>query len=76
MHALAVKSIPVGDEWSYEMKFHGYRCLAGRDKSGVMQLVAQIEFAERTPDGHWRHSKFMAPQDDKHPHEVVREAES
>jgi DNA ligase D-like protein (predicted ligase) len=38
------------------------------------QLVAQIEFAEWTPDGHLRHSKFVGLRDDKEPEEVVREA--
>jgi ATP-dependent DNA ligase len=37
------------------------------------QLVAQIEFAEWTPDGHLRHSKFSGLRDDKDPHEVTRE---
>ncbi len=35
MYALAVQSVPEGKEWLYEVKFDGYRCLAGRDKSGV-----------------------------------------
>src|SRR5215813_1788800 len=35
MHALAVQNISEGKEWLYEVKFDGYRCLAGRDKSGV-----------------------------------------
>jgi bifunctional non-homologous end joining protein LigD len=35
MYALAVQSIPVGDEWLYEVKFDGYRCLVGRDRKGV-----------------------------------------
>jgi len=26
---------PEGNEWLYEVKFDGYRYLAGRDKSGV-----------------------------------------
>ena len=38
------------------------------------ELVAQIEFAEWTPDGHLRHSKFVALRDDKDPRDVVREA--
>jgi len=36
MYALAVQNIPEGKEWLYEVKFDGYRCLAGRDKSGVI----------------------------------------
>jgi DNA ligase D-like protein (predicted ligase) len=35
MYALAVQNIPEGKEWLYEVKFDGYRCLAGRDKGGV-----------------------------------------
>ena len=35
MYALAVQNIPESKEWRYEVKFDGYRCLAGRDKSGV-----------------------------------------
>jgi ATP-dependent DNA ligase len=37
------------------------------------ELVAQIEFAERTPDGHLRHSKFVGLRDDKKASEIVRE---
>jgi ATP-dependent DNA ligase len=37
------------------------------------QLVAPIEFAEWTPDGHLRHSKFVGLRDDKDPRQVVRE---
>jgi bifunctional non-homologous end joining protein LigD len=38
MYALAVQKLPAGREWLYEVKevkFDGYRCLAGRDASGV-----------------------------------------
>jgi DNA ligase D-like protein (predicted ligase) len=35
MYALAVQNIPDGKEWLYEVKFDGYRCLAGRDRNGV-----------------------------------------
>ena len=38
-----------------------------------LKLVAQIEFAEWTPDGHLRHSKFIGLRDDKDPRQVVRE---
>jgi DNA ligase D-like protein (predicted ligase) len=37
------------------------------------KLVAQIEFAEWTPDGHLRHSKFIGLREDKDPRDVVRE---
>lgn len=36
------------------------------------QLVAQVEFTERTPDGHPRHSSFVGLRDDKE----ARESES
>jgi bifunctional non-homologous end joining protein LigD len=39
------------------------------------ERVAQIEFAEWTPDGHLRHSTFVGLRDDKNPREIVREAE-
>jgi DNA ligase D-like protein (predicted ligase) len=35
MYALAVQKLPHGQEWLYEVKFDGYRCLAGKDTSGV-----------------------------------------
>jgi len=35
MYARLVHELPVGNEWLYEVKFDGYRCLAGRDASGV-----------------------------------------
>jgi ATP-dependent DNA ligase len=37
------------------------------------ELVAQIEFAEWTPDGHLRHSKFVGLREDKDPRAVRRE---
>ena len=37
------------------------------------ELVAQIEYAEFTPDGHLRHSEFCGLRDDKDPRAVVRE---
>jgi bifunctional non-homologous end joining protein LigD len=35
MYALAVKNLPEGKDWLYEIKFDGYRCLAGRRDNGV-----------------------------------------
>jgi bifunctional non-homologous end joining protein LigD len=35
MYALAVQKLPQGQEWLHEVKFDGYRCLAGRESSGV-----------------------------------------
>jgi ATP-dependent DNA ligase len=37
------------------------------------ELIAQIEFAEWTPDGHLRYSKFIGLREDKEAREVVRE---
>jgi bifunctional non-homologous end joining protein LigD len=36
-------------------------------------LVAQFEFVEWTEDAHLRHSRYMAPRDDKNPKDVRRE---
>jgi hypothetical protein len=30
MYALAIKNLPDGKDWLYEVKFDGYRCLAGQ----------------------------------------------
>ena len=35
MYARLVQKLPEGDDWLYEVKFDGYRCLAARDSSGV-----------------------------------------
>ena len=35
MYAGAVQQLPEGKDWLYEVKFDGYRCLAGRDSTGV-----------------------------------------
>lgn len=35
MYARTVQNLPEGDAWSYEVKFDGYRALAGRDSTGV-----------------------------------------
>jgi DNA ligase D-like protein (predicted ligase) len=37
------------------------------------ELVAQVEFAEWTPDGHLRHAKFVGLREDKEPKSVSRE---
>jgi ATP-dependent DNA ligase len=37
------------------------------------ELVAQVEFAEWTPDGHLRHAEFVGLRDDKSPESVTRE---
>jgi ATP-dependent DNA ligase len=35
MYARAVQQLPAGKGWLYEVKFDGYRCLAGKDSTGV-----------------------------------------
>jgi ATP-dependent DNA ligase len=35
MYARLANELPEGEEWLYEVKFDGYRCLAGRDSTGV-----------------------------------------
>jgi bifunctional non-homologous end joining protein LigD len=35
IYARLVNELPKGKEWLYEVKFDGYRCLAGRDSTGV-----------------------------------------
>src|SRR5499426_1355227 len=35
MYALSVQKLPEGKEWFYEVKFDGYRCIAGRDESEI-----------------------------------------
>ena len=35
MYARLVQSLPHSPEWLYEVKFDGYRCLAGRDEEVV-----------------------------------------
>jgi bifunctional non-homologous end joining protein LigD len=37
------------------------------------RLVGQFEYVEWTPDGHLRHSRFVALREDKHPSDVHRE---
>lgn len=39
MYARPLNELPEGKEWLYEVKFDGYRCLAGRDSTGVNALV-------------------------------------
>ena len=35
MYAQLVEQLPEGNEWLYEVKFDGYRCLAAKDSTGV-----------------------------------------
>jgi DNA ligase D-like protein (predicted ligase) len=36
MYATLVKQLPEGNEWQYEIKLDGYRCLTGRSQRGVV----------------------------------------
>jgi bifunctional non-homologous end joining protein LigD len=38
MYAQLVQQLPDGNDWLYEVKFDGYRCLAVRDTAGVTTL--------------------------------------
>src|SRR5919198_5046385 len=38
MLALLVQRLPAGEEWSYEMKLDGYRCIASKSQSGIQLL--------------------------------------
>jgi ATP dependent DNA ligase domain len=38
MYARLVNESPQGQDWLYEVKFDGYRCLAGKDSTGVTLL--------------------------------------
>jgi len=35
MYAQLVQQLPDSEQWLYEVKFDGYRCLTGRDSTGV-----------------------------------------
>ncbi len=35
MYALAVRNLPEGEDWQYEIKLDGYRCIAAHDSTGV-----------------------------------------
>src|SRR5215471_4100977 len=35
MYARLVSELPTDKDWLYEVKFDGYRCVAGRDSTGV-----------------------------------------
>jgi bifunctional non-homologous end joining protein LigD len=62
MYARLVNELPEGKEWLYEVKFDGYRCLAGTDGKGVTlwsrrenlftnQFAHIAEACERLPPG-------------------------
>jgi ATP-dependent DNA ligase len=43
MYAKLVNELPEGKEWLYEVKFDGYRCLAGRDAKGVTGPIGSLQ---------------------------------
>src|SRR3954471_15967156 len=51
MEAKLVDEIPVGDEWQYEPKWDGFRCIAFRDSDNVyLQSKAGQPLARYFPD--------------------------
>src|SRR5881397_3469636 len=51
MEARSVEEIPVGDEWQYEPKWDGFRCIAFRDGAKVfLQSKAGQPLARCFPD--------------------------
>ena len=46
MEALAVEAIPEGEEWQYEPKWDGFRCLSFRDGGNIeLQSKSQQSLA-------------------------------
>jgi ATP-dependent DNA ligase len=67
----AVEKLPDGPDWVYEIKL---RRISVSNRQWLRPaLVAQIEFAEWTPDNHLRHSQFVGLRDDKDPMHVRQE---
>jgi hypothetical protein len=52
MYARLVNELPEGKEWLYEVKFDGYRCLAGRHWEGGHPLVEARKPLYRTVPAH------------------------
>jgi ATP-dependent DNA ligase len=51
MEARSVDEIPIGDDWQYEPKWDGFRCIAFRDGDKVfLQSKAGQPFARYFPD--------------------------
>lgn len=49
------------------------RRTAGSERWVRPELVAEVSFAEWTPEGHVRHASFQGLRSDKAPHEITRE---
>ena len=62
MYALSVQKLPEGKEWLYEVKFDGYRCVAGRDETGVT-LWSRKENLFREQFPHIAHACEQLPPD-------------
>ena len=50
MEAKSVDSVPLGDEWQYEPKWDGFRCLAFREDSKI-ELSKTTDARRRTESG-------------------------
>ena len=51
MEALSVDSIPEGEEWQYEPKWDGFRCLAFRDDGDIeLKSKSQQPLARYFPE--------------------------
>src|SRR6266404_2210173 len=51
MEARSVDEIPIGDEWQYEPKWDGFRCIAFRDRTEIyLQSKAGQPLAHYFPD--------------------------
>ena len=80
MAAQVVKRLPEGDDWTYELKFDGYRALIikgeqrvelrstkNKDLTGMYRGIADIR------EGRLRHAAFLGLRSDKNAREVRRE---
>jgi ATP-dependent DNA ligase len=67
--------LSITNDWADASIYHNLSA-GGRRSYSVLEteLVAQIEFTERTADNHLRHSKFVWLRDDKDAREVCRRA--
>src|SRR5215217_8158660 len=51
MEALSVESIPEGNEWQYEPKWDGFRCLVFRDRETIeLQSKSEQSLARYFPE--------------------------
>jgi ATP-dependent DNA ligase len=75
MYALGVRNLPEGPDWLYEIKLDGYRCLAGKDASGLSlwsrrgnvftsQFPAIAKACEHLPNGTLVDGEIIATDSD------------